>query len=422
MCENLIEIDNLKKRYNLYNKPSDRIFEALSFRRRKYHRDFFALDGISLKVKKGETLSIIGRNGSGKSTLLKIISGVLTPSEGKIHVNGEVSALLELGTGFNPEYSGIENIYLNGTLRGVSKREMDNLIPKILEFAEIGEFINNPLKTYSSGMFARLAFSVIVSFKPEILIVDEALSVGDIFFQKKCNKYMKEEMGNTTKILVTHDMNAVASMSDRAVVLDNGKMVFEGKPLKAIEYYTKSMHTEVYQKKGLNLQKEKSKETIRDIIPWMEVKAESLGGALEIEIEKFFLKINGDSYKGYVESGDKIEVLINIKSKKKIENLIIGYLVNDKFGNAIFGENTISSKIDLKSIRLSDSTSLKISFNWPEISENDYFLTLGVGEGEHEMDHVIQCWAHNIFSLRSISKKPIHALFNNRIESVAILD
>lgn len=187
-----IKIENLSKIYKLYDKPIDRLKEALSISRKKRHKDYYALNDINLEIKKGEIVGIVGTNGSGKSTILKIITGVLTPTTGTINIDGKISALLELGAGFNPEYTGIENIYLNGTMLGYSKEEMETKIPKIIEFADIGDFIYQPVKTYSSGMFARLAFAVSINVDPDILIVDEALSVGDTRFQKKCYRKMEE--------------------------------------------------------------------------------------------------------------------------------------------------------------------------------------------------------------------------------------
>ncbi len=202
-----VEIKNVRKVYKLFDKPTDRLRESLSFTHKNYHTDHFALEDISLTVHEGECVGIIGTNGSGKSTLLKIVTGVLNPTEGSVTVNGKISALLELGAGFNMEYTGIENIYLNGTMMGFSEADMDKKIDDIIDFAEIGDFIQQPVKTYSSGMFARLAFAVAINVEPDILIVDEALSVGDIFFQAKCYRKFNEfkETGKTI-VFVSHDL------------------------------------------------------------------------------------------------------------------------------------------------------------------------------------------------------------------------
>ena len=223
--ETIIDIKHLNKVYNLYDKPIDRLKEVLSPTHKSYHREHYALNDISLEIKKGESVGIVGKNGSGKSTLLKIITGVLNPTSGEMNVQGKISALLELGAGFNPEYTGIENIYLNGTMMGYSKAEMDEKVDDIIAFADIGDFINQPVKTYSSGMFARLAFAVSINVEPEILIVDETLSVGDTRFQIKCMDKMKEMMeGGTTVLFVSHDINAIRRFCTRCIWINEGKM------------------------------------------------------------------------------------------------------------------------------------------------------------------------------------------------------
>lgn len=223
MSDIAIKVEHLSKVYKLYEKPIDRMKEALSFIKKKYSKEHYALKDVSFDIKKGETLGIVGMNGSGKSTLLKIITGVLTPTSGNVIVNGKVSALLELGAGFNPEYTGLENIYLNGTMMGYTKEEMEARVEPIIKFADIGEFINQPVKTYSSGMFARLAFAVAINVEPDILIVDEALSVGDTRFQIKCMDRMKKMMeGGVTVLFVSHDINAVRRFCTKAVWLYNG--------------------------------------------------------------------------------------------------------------------------------------------------------------------------------------------------------
>lgn len=238
--EYAIDVQNVSKIYRLYDKPIDRLKESLSPTHKNYHKDFFALNDISFQVKKGETVGIIGTNGSGKSTILKIITGVLTPTSGQVQVEGVISALLELGAGFNMDYTGIENIYMNGTMMGFSRKEMEAKLEDILEFADIGDFVYQPVKTYSSGMFVRLAFALAINVEPEILIVDEALSVGDVFFQSKCYRRMEEIRRNgTTILMVTHDMGSVIKYCDRVVLLNKGHFVAEGAPGKMVDLYKK---------------------------------------------------------------------------------------------------------------------------------------------------------------------------------------
>ena len=233
-----IVVQNVEKIYKLYDRPRDRVKEALGFGKKQVHRQHYALNGISMDIYKGETVGIIGTNGSGKSTLLKIITGVLNPTSGEVRVNGRISALLELGAGFNQEYSGIENVYLNGTMMGFSEKEIEEKLPAILEFADIGDYARQPVKTYSSGMFVRLAFAVSINIEPEILIVDEALSVGDVFFQAKCYRKFEEfkELGKTI-VFVSHDLSSISKYCDRVFLLNRGELLGEGSPKEMIDAY-----------------------------------------------------------------------------------------------------------------------------------------------------------------------------------------
>ena len=231
-----IQVDGLSKFYKLYDKPADRLKETFSLR--KYHREFYALRDISIDIKRGETVAILGKNGSGKSTLLKLITGVVAPSFGSIHINGKIAALLELGAGFNPEFTGIENVYMSGTIMGYTKEQIDAKLDDILSFADIGDFVYQPVKMYSSGMFARLAFAVNSNVNPDILIVDEALAVGDMFFQAKCIDKMKRMMDDgVTVLFVSHDTAAVKSLCQRGILLNKGNLVLDNTVEKVVEEY-----------------------------------------------------------------------------------------------------------------------------------------------------------------------------------------
>lgn len=234
----IIEVQNLTKAYKLYAKKSDRLREALDFSKKQYHTPFYALNDVSFSIKKGETVGILGTNGSGKSTLLKILSGVVAPTSGKVVVDGKISALLELGAGFNPEYTGLENIALHGTMMGYSSDEMEKKSEEIIRFADIGEYITQPVKTYSSGMFARLAFAAAINVEPEVLIVDEVLSVGDMRFQIKCMNQMKKMMENGTTILyVSHDVSSVRRFCERAFWLNKGQLIAAGETNEIADQY-----------------------------------------------------------------------------------------------------------------------------------------------------------------------------------------
>jgi len=436
--ENAIEVRGVSKFYNLYERPQDRVKELFSLTKKKYHTLYKALDRVSFTVKKGETLGIIGRNGAGKSTLLKLITGVITPSEGSIETHGEISALLELGTGFNPEYTGYENIFLNGSMRGFSDEEMQEKVKEIVDFADIGEYMGQPVKTYSSGMFARLAFAVMISFKPEILIVDEALSVGDIFFQQKCNTFMKEEMKGVTKLLVTHDMNSIANMADRVILIDRGKIIREGKPLEVIEDYLKLLHTSVFQSEEaaakdedarLNAATEAEAEALaleaaarekeKAEIGWVDAPKESIGGAQDILIDRCRMLINGEAV-DVVKPGDAVRIELLLHSKKDADNIIIGYTFKDKYGNSIFAQSTLGENIMIEGVKQGEVRKASLSFHWPEVKEGDYFLTLGIGEGYDQMVHTVQCWVHSVLHVQAIALKPMHGVINHVIEEFKI--
>lgn len=419
-----IELVGVGKSYNLYDRPQDRIKEIFSLTRKNYHKEYKALDNITFSVKKGETLGIIGRNGAGKSTLLKLITGVITPTCGEIRTNGEISALLELGTGFNPEYTGYENIFLNGSMRGFSDEEMEEKLKGIVDFADIGEYMGQPVKTYSSGMFARLAFAVMISFKPEILIVDEALSVGDVFFQQKCNTFMKDEMKGVTKLLVTHDMNSIANMADRVILIEKGRIIKEGKPLEVIEDYLKLLHTTIF--KGEE-SKEKEKTVPETTVAntgsekegWVKSPKESIGGAQDILIDSQRLLVNNELV-DVVKPGDRVKIELTIVPKKDAENIIIGYTFKDKYGNSIFAQSTLGENIMIEGVKNGQRQYASIEFDWPQVKEGDYFLTMGIGEGYDQMVHTVQCWVHNIIHMQAISLKPMHGIINHVIDKFEI--
>ena len=253
-------VSDLSKVYKLYDRNRDRVMDALGLSKKKRYREHYALSHVSFSIQRGETVGIIGSNGAGKSTILKIITGVLNPTEGEVSVHGRISALLELGAGFNQEYTGIENIYLNGTMMGYSREEIDARMDAIVEFADIGDFIRQPVKMYSSGMFVRLAFAVAINIDPDILVVDEALSVGDVFFQSKCYKKFDEfkEQGKTI-LFVSHDLSSISRYCDRAILLNRGKMMAEGSPTAMIDLYKKVRANQV-DEKGQDLRTEQGRE------------------------------------------------------------------------------------------------------------------------------------------------------------------
>lgn len=326
MTETVIEINHLTKKYDMYKKPSDRLKEALSPTRKTYHEVFYALNDVNVKVEKGEMIGFIGENGSGKSTILKIITGVLTPSEGEVKIEGNIAALLELGSGFNPEYSGYENIFLNGMVLGYSSEEMAEKVDDIINFADIGDHLYQPVKTYSSGMFVRLAFAVAINVDPDILIVDEALAVGDLEFQLKCmEKFTELRNAGKTILFVSHDVNAVRRFCDRVYWLKNGVVEAEGETMEITETYENFL-----KKKSLKtVDRENSSSEDFSAYDIVEVKsAELLDGNLQpLEI---------------VEQDSKvvIKVVYNVKDDS-IKKPVLGVAIRTVDNNYVCGLNTL---------------------------------------------------------------------------------
>ena len=359
-------VKNLTKIYQLYNKPIDRLKEAINPFRKNYHRDFYALNDISFDVEKGESFGIIGVNGSGKSTLLKILTGVLNKTSGEVKVDGKIAALLELGAGFNMDYTGIENIYMNGTMMGFSKKEMDEKLDKIIEFADIGDFIYQPVKQYSSGMFVRLAFALSIAVEPEILIVDEALSVGDVFFQTKCYKRMDElkEKG-TTIIMVTHDLGAVIKYCDRTMVLNSGNQIAIGTPHEMVDLYKKilagqevtvndyaadDMGSQSFAptsegSQSFTLTSEGSQSSpLRES---MSVNPHAdIYGDMKAEFIDFGIIDQKGNPATVIVKGESFTIREKIRMNEEIKNPIFTWTLKDKRGTDLTGTNTMLEKID----------------------------------------------------------------------------
>lgn len=409
-----IEVCSIKKRYPLYKKKRDKIREAFSITGKRYHRDFEALKGISFTVGKGECVGIIGLNGSGKSTLLKIITGVVQATEGTVKTNGKIAALLELGAGFNPEYTGLENIYLNTLLMGYTRAETDEKLEEILEFADIGSFINQPVKIYSSGMFVRLAFAIAITVDPDILIIDEALSVGDVFFQQKCYNKIREFSQKSTVLIVSHDLNSITKFCKRLLVMNNGVLIFDGNSKDAVTEYYKI-------KQGSILSKE-AKQQLEDTYTratrnrFIKAEKEQYSGKMDAVIESFYYQVDEQPFGEYCEAGKNIYVKMLIKSSRPMDSIIIGYQIRDKFGNETFGETSMTSGHPDVMLETGESI-VSFQFEWPEVREGDYFITLGIGEGYEVLNQVEQCWINQaIHLINTTHGKLIYGVFNNEMK------
>lgn len=361
MSEVAIRVDDVSKLYKLYDKPSDRLKESLGLTRKKLYKEHYALHNVSFDVKRGETVGIIGTNGSGKSTILKIITGVLNPSGGHVEIDGRISALLELGAGFNMEYTGIENIYLNGTMIGFSREEIDAKMQDILDFADIGDFVHQPVKTYSSGMFVRLAFAVAINIDPEILIVDEALSVGDVFFQAKCYKKFEDfkKMGKTI-LFVSHDLGSISKYCDRVVLLNRGKKLAEGTPKEMVSMYKRIMVNQgkaeeiaAHQMDMSSLEEDGEKEIKEAACEGQWKKHYNLNPDVDeygngaAEIEDFAIIDENGNYTNAIVKGTRFRLKSKVKFKQDIHDPIFTYTFKNIQGVAITGTNTMYEKKDV---------------------------------------------------------------------------
>jgi len=337
-----INVQNLTKVYHLYDKPQDRLKEALNPFKKSYHHDFYAMSDVNFSIKKGETVGIIGKNGAGKSTLLKMITGVLTPTEGSIESHGKIASLLELGAGFNPDMTGLENIYLNGTLMGFSHEEMATKVDAILEFADIGEFIHQPVKMYSSGMFARLAFSVSINVEPDILIVDEALSVGDMAFQMKCfKKFQDFQEAGRTILFVTHALDTVLRYCSRGIVIDAGKLVFDSSPKHAVDAFKKVLSNDFYEKEK---EGEASKISLDTSVLLKESftkhqELDSYGNNKATIIDYGILDKKGKP-SAIIDYNSAFKIVMKVKFSETIIEPIFAFTLKDSKGLEITGTNT----------------------------------------------------------------------------------
>ena len=415
MNETAIKIERISKKYQLYDKPLDRLKEALHIGGRKqYHQEYEALSDVDLSVLVGETVGIIGTNGSGKSTLLKIITGVLQATGGTVVVNGRVSALLELGAGFNMEYTGIENVYLNGTMTGFSKEEIDLKLDAILEFADIGEFINQPVKTYSSGMFVRLAFAVAINIDPEILIVDEALSVGDVFFQAKCYKKFEEfKKQGKTILIVSHDLGSVSKYCDKVMVLHKGKKLAEGKPKKMIDLYKKLLV-------GQTANTTSSKSGRAYTPEWkqqmqLNPKVSSYGNAAA-EIYDYCTVNEQHLITGILQKGELFVIKMRVKFHQDVSEPIFAFTIKDSRGTEITGTNTMYEQVFFADPKCGETRQVTFTQEM-NLQGGEYLVSLGC-TGYHDGTFDVYHRLYDAFSITVVSDKNTVGYYdmNSRIE------
>lgn len=396
-----IRAENISKVYKLYDKPSDRMKEAFGLTRKKRHKEHYALTDVDLTIYKGETVGIIGTNGSGKSTILKIITGVLNPTKGDMTVNGRISALLELGAGFNMEYNGIENVYLNGTMMGFSKKEIDEKLPGILEFADIGDYVYQPCKTYSSGMFVRLAFAVAINIEPEILIVDEALSVGDVFFQAKCyHKFEEFKQAGKTILFVSHDLSSIAKYCDRVILLNKGVKLGEGQPKEMIDAYKQVL---------VGQYRLPDQDDEHNLLDDAEVKAKAsiMGGmnpdALEYgtgaaRITDYYVTDKKGTKTTAIIKGEEWTLHYTVEFTQDIKAPIFAFTVKNIRGTEITGTNSMYEKAFLNGVKKGEVK--KVSFAQKmDLQGGEYLLSLGVTGYEDEKFEVY----HRLYDVLNVT-------------------
>lgn len=420
-----ISVSHLSKTYQIFDKPIDRLKQAMldSFfgvKRDRYGRSFSALSDVSFEVRRGEKVGIIGKNGSGKSTLLQMLCGTLHPTSGTATVHGRVGALLELGSGFNPEFSGRDNAILNAGILGLSKAEIDSVLPKIVEFADIGSFIDQPVKTYSSGMFVRLAFSVIAHVDADLLIVDEALAVGDVFFNQKCMRFMDDFSKKGTIILVTHDTSAVTGFCDRAIWLESGRLVADGETKEVCEKYLAALYglDESHRAASSDSQQPNKRlveprdarqdfllsSNLRNDLELFSFNSNSASfGTKSAEIlDAKLLDEHGQPLKWGV-GGELVCLEIVVQTTDTVSNPIVGFVVKNRLGQTLFGDNTFLLSV-ASGQKFSKRMTLeaRFGFRMPVMPAGDYVISIAVADGT-QAEHTMCTWLHDAIVFRSHS-------------------
>jgi ABC-type polysaccharide/polyol phosphate transport system ATPase subunit len=381
----MVEFDGVSKSYSIYDAPGDRLRELATFNRRAYHKDFWALRDVSFRVPRGETFCVIGENGSGKSTLLQMVAGILPATTGTVRVKGRVSALLELGTGFNPEFSGRDNVYLNGAILGFSTAGMDRKYKQIAEFAEIGDFINRPVKTYSSGMVVRLAFAVVIHVDPEILLVDEALAVGDLYFRQRCMRKVHELRGRGITILfVSHSMGDVKAIGDRTLWLENGRLKELGATGMVVAKYLAAMVEKDSAYLTSHARPEDARTAERSTAPeiveripnvdhrYGDGRSEIIGIAV---LDEFGREIS------LMEPHQRIVVRISVRAKDVVSQPIVGFMLRNHLGMDFSGTNTAREGFQLAPMQAGDISTVDFYVDLAELYPGSFSFSPAIADG-----------------------------------------
>jgi ABC-type polysaccharide/polyol phosphate transport system ATPase subunit len=418
-----LRVENISKQYRIYATPADRLKESLTRGRMKRHKEFWALKDISFEIEKGTTTGIIGPNGSGKSTLLQVITGTLEPTHGDVYYDGRIAALLELGAGFNPEFTGLENCYLNASLLGFSRRETEALLPEIERFAEIGQFIHQPVKTYSSGMYVRLAFSIAISASPDILIVDEALAVGDAIFQHRCMRRIKQmQESGVTIFFVSHDPNAIRALCSRAILLNGGQMIADGDPPDVLNRYQKIIMAREHAFAGEVA--ETSEESFADDMQLQELptQEEELiapapifrhgdGTARVLSVGLFD---SSRQHVEFVESGEPVTVRLHVAFEKDFAEPVFGFLIRNRHGVNIYGTNTEIQGLSFGEVKRGEVVEITFRFEcW--LAPDSYSITAAA----HSLDAISFDWLDGALFFRVISGTKMEGVINLKATAAA---
>ncbi|GHU36343.1 ABC transporter ATP-binding protein [Betaproteobacteria bacterium] len=447
-----IKVERLSKCYQIYDQPRDRLKQfvlprvqrMVGLQPKQYFREFWALRDVSFEVKKGETVGIIGRNGSGKSTLLQTICGTLNPTSGSIQTNGRIAALLELGSGFNPEFTGRENVYMNGTVLGLSKEEIDQRFDDIAAFADIGEFIEQPVKTYSSGMMVRLAFAVVAYVDADILVVDEALAVGDAFFVQKCMRFLRNFMKSGTVLFVSHDTSAVVNLCNSGILLSRGQVIDSGSPKRVIEHYLEDLYESSQDIDGVSISESKIEpepgdqttnvEEYRDMRESM-INSSTLRNDIEVfrfdpeqasfgtgdaKIISVRLLDKEDMPLSWIVGGEDVILEIRCAIHKDMLRPIIGFQFKDRLGQNIFVDNTYLT-YQYKPVAAEAGTELRARFEFrlPVLPSGDYSISPAIAEGTQEQ-HVQHHWIHDALVVRVHTSSVCMGLIGLPIKNISL--
>ncbi|MBC8409635.1 MAG: ABC transporter ATP-binding protein [Rhodobacteraceae bacterium] len=441
----LISAKHISKTFPIYQHPSDRLKQfaaerlaSLTKNEPKSHfESFVALSDVTLEVHRGQSVGIIGRNGSGKSTLLQIIAGTLSPTNGEININGRVAALLELGSGFNPEFTGRENVYMNGRIYGLTNAQIDQKYDDIVSFADIGDFIDQPIKTYSSGMTLRLAFSVIANVEADILIIDEALAVGDVFFTQKCMRFLNNFMESGTLLFVSHDTSAIKALCDHVIWIDKGVVISSGSPKDVTESYLEEVFASRQGEHSSKVLKKKIKQEVRRLDQRQKFINKS---NLRNDIQLFEFDQNSSSFgKKYAQiinvrlcnskevelswcvGFEEVALIIDAIALSKLESLIIGFYIKDSLGQTLFGDNTyITYSQNSVYAEKGELLSAKFEFQMPRMPAGDYTVSAAIATGDQD-DHIQQHWIHDAMAFQSTSSSVSTGLIGIPMRKIEII-